>query len=256
MYNFIVSYQTPSPQPIRGTIYPLVLIASAVAGLLALSGSLLSTPSTREATMYIEPSNLSVKPGETFTINVTVVSNLPVNAFAGKIVFDRTVLVVEKIDYNTSIADLWAQEPWYNEGDGTLSFIGGTTKGGGFTGAGSLITVTFKAKGLGNANMWLVDSRILQHDGKGTEAPMALPIDSVFTVIPNELVNVSTKDASIDIKVQPQFQNTDLSGDGTTSLGDISIFMVHLATTNLRSDFNNDGKVNTVDLSILLNART
>lgn len=250
-----MSYNLKYPQSIRGTIYPLILIASAVAGLVALSGALLSTPSSREATMNIEPSNLSVKPGETFTITVTVVSNLPVNAFAGKIVFDRTVLLVEKIDYNISIADLWAEEPWYNDGDGTLSFIGGTTHPGGFSGSGSLITVTFKALAPGNANMEFVDARILQHDGKGTEATLAAPIDTIFTVVPAELSTVNPKNSIIDVQVQNPLHPTDLSGDGVTTVRDISIFMIHLATTNLRSDFNHDTKVNTTDLSILLDAR-
>ena len=239
----------------KGTIYHLVLIAGAVTSLFAMTGALLSIPASRDTGMYIESADQVLKSGDTFSVQVIVVSDAPVNAFAGKLVFNRDVLAVEKIDYNTSIADLWAEAPWYNEGDGTLNFIGGTTKPGGFTGAGSLLTVTFKALTPGSGKMGLVSSKILLHDGLGTEAILTAPIDTIFTVLPDKGSIATTPDTFVEVTVTRPENSTDFNSDGTTDVRDISIFMIHLATANLRSDFNDDKKVTISDLSIILNAR-
>jgi len=39
------------------------------------------------------------------------------------------------------------------------------------------------------------------------------------------------------------------------TIKDISLFFLHISQSNQRADFNNDGKVNTADLRILLDAR-
>ncbi len=245
---------TSSARGTHGSIYPVALLASALVGLATISSVLLSIPASREATMYIEPSILTTTTGEIFVVNVTVAANLPVNAFTGKIIFNRNILTVEKIDYNTSIADLWAEEPWYNDGDGTLNFTGGTTRPGGFTGVGSLITITFKSLTPGNAELWLTDAHILQHDGMGTEATLSSPIDTVFTVIPETLHEVAPVDSAVAVTVMTTSPGTDLNQDGITNLRDISIFMLYLATLDQRGDISRDGYVTITDASIMLNA--
>ena len=77
---------------------------------------------------------------------------------------------------------MWAEKPWYENGAGTIKFIGGTTRKGGFFGTGSLITITFRAHGTGDAVVRVRDARILAHDGLGTDVPLGEPIDSLFSV--------------------------------------------------------------------------
>jgi hypothetical protein len=95
----------------RGSILPLVLVASAILGFAALGTVMLTDFSSREAAMTIDPTALTTVPGDTFTISVLVSSALPVNAFTGMLTYDNTVLAVNSISYNTSIADLWTENP-------------------------------------------------------------------------------------------------------------------------------------------------
>ncbi len=241
----------------KGTIIPATLAASAIIGFLTLTGLYLLPARIPPTSMHLDPIQLTVQPTATFTVQVRVDSLTPVNAFAGTLQFDSRALAVEKIEYNTSIADLWAETPWFSNGDGTITFAGGSTRVGGFTGSGSLITVTFTALALGEATLKLTDTRVLQHDGLGTDVPLTTPIEAVFTigstsdtqaVLPPELVTT--------IAVIPAGgQSTDLNNDTLTNLADVSIFMLYLTTGNSRADFNQDGRVSTADLSILLNQR-
>lgn len=214
----------------------------------------------------IKPSNgLSISPneglfevGEQFSVNVQVASNVPTNVFGGDISFAPDILKVEKIDYNTSIADLWAVEPWFSNGEGTINFAGGTTKRDGFSGEGTLLTITFTTVAPGEGVLKLTNARLLQHDGFGTDIPLPdNPIDAVFAVS-DEIIEAETVAVVNDnwgvIRTVTKKPSTDLNQDGKTSMADFSVFMLHFANKDTASDFNADGKVNTADLSIILQA--
>ncbi len=238
--------------PTRGSIVPTTLIASAIVGFLTFASVMFMPNAEQTGTrMHIEPSELIIEADKNFTIDVIVESEEAVNAFAGVLNFDEAILEVDRIGYNTSIADLWTQEPWFAKGDGTITFAGGTTKPGGFVGKGSLLTVVFKGKSETTTPLSLTSTRILKHDGLGTDAQLQTSLDALFTIKPqlprNEII---TQGNPKEILL-----TTDLNNDNVTSLADISIFMLHIASQNLLSDFNNDKKVTAVDLSILLDAR-
>lgn len=236
----------------RGSIIPHTLIASAIVGFLTLASVIfLPKESSTGTSMHIEPTELTISESKQFTIDIIVESDEAVNAFAGVLEFDETILSVTSIDYNTSIADLWTQEPWFAKGDGTIAFAGGTTRPGGFTGKGSLLTVTFTGKDATTTPLVLTGTRVLKHDGLGTDAQLRTSLDALFTIKPlsdnNEVLTQSKPDEII--------LTTDLNNDGITTIADVSVFMLQLASQNLRSDFNNDKKVSAADLSILLDAR-
>ncbi len=243
------------PITIRGSVAPLVLMASVLFGFAAFSTALLTNFSSREAAMTIDPTELTTVPGQTFTISVLVSSALPVNAFTGMVTFDHGVVAVDKIDYNTSIANLWTEEPWFSQGEGTINFTGGTTHPGGFTGTGALVTVTFKALAPGDAKLQLHDARILEHDGLGTDAPLAIPIDTIFSVATDTMHTTLNVDTITSVTVKPTFAPTDLNHDGHITLSDVSIFLLYLATGDTRGDVTGDGHVSVTDFSVLLDAR-
>lgn len=236
-----------------------LLTGAVIAAFLSI-GSVVITPKLQPplAEVSISPQAGTLTVGDTFTVNVEVESNVPTNVFSGLITFDRNILVVDSIDYNTSLADLWAVEPWYSNGEGTLNFAGGTTRPGGFVGKEKLLSATFRSVGEGEGVLSLSKTRVLRHDGLGTDATLGAPIDAVFTVSPEELaektVVTKTDSESGSVRVLAKDKSTDLNIDGKTTIADVSIFMLHLSSRNLRSDFNNDGKVGTKDLSILMNA--
>lgn len=235
------------------------ILASVIAGILGYTGFNLSTqPTAPVADITLSTSQSVLKTDDVFTVDVYTSAKRPVNVFKGLIRFDPDIIHVTKIDYNTSLADLWAEEPWYQNGDGTLGFIGGTTRQGGFTGKELLFTITFTAAAEGDTSLALSDIEILYHDGLGTSAPIATPIDVFFTVrdepqITEVMQKTTTKVPAV--VVLPETKSTDLNGDGVRSIADTSIFMRHLTTQDLRSDFNNDGTVNMADASILLQAK-
>ena len=242
-----------------GNIIPATLIATAFITILGVTMMNTFTGADRPlADMRIDPPNGLVVAGETFQIKIIVDASVPANVFAGEINFNPEIMTIKSIDYNTSIADLWAELPWYSNGAGTLNFAGGTTKPGGFFGTGDLITVTFQTKETGVDNLTFKNVQILQHDGLGTKAPTKNPIDALFTVQEQVEANTISRSSTVDTSVLSIVKKrpaTDLNNDGKQSVTDISIFMADLLTNDRRSDFNLDGKVNTKDLSIIIQAK-
>jgi len=205
----------------------------------------------------LEPANGTVIAGSTFPITIVVSSQEPVNVFQGELVYDPAIIEIISIDYNTSIANLWAERPWYENGAGTLNFIGGTTVEGGFIGSGTLITVTFRSLAPGTAAIGMREARILKHDGLGTEAALGMPIDALFAIEAMAQDDIVIEKSALGpiVTILEKAPSTDLNGDGAQTIIDLSLFMSDLATQNSRSDFNLDGGVDLRDMSILRAAR-
>lgn len=249
-------YMVYKPATEQGYIIPATLIASALIGALA-TLSLLLVPLTTdqaETSIFLTPNTATYQVGNTFTIAIGVTASLPVNAFTGLLQFDADMLEVTAIDYNTSIADLWATAPWYENGDGTIGFTGGTTMAGGFRGRGELLTVTFTAQQSGTADITIHDAHILLHDGLGTEATIDTTLDTLFTINDPVAPIIASPDRSSTLQVHPSSNDTDLSRNGSTDLADVSILMLYVTTQDVRGDLNGDGWVGSSDLSIVLSA--
>ncbi len=241
-----------------GNVIPATLLASAFLGFIAVVSFIMvpqgSTPNT---SMRLEPLSKVLTIGETFTVDVVVESSVPVNAFAGELFFDTNSLAIESIDYNTSIADLWAEKPWFSNGEGTLNFIGGTTRKGGFTGTDKLITVTFKAARQGTGSLFIRDAQILQHDGLGTDAPLSEPLDALFTIAPEQTTStpqnlIVQESVGSTYSVVEEKPSTDLNGDGKQTIADISIILMNIGSTKKEYDLNLDGAVDLKDMAIIL----
>lgn len=249
----MVSYLIP-----RGCVPQGVLMAGVVVATLSFLGVAL-TPlvTTAPADMYIIPGRGTTQLNEMFVVEVMVSSRVPVNVFTGEVLFDPRIVRVESIDYNTSIADLWAELPWYENGEGSVNFSGGTTKQGGFVGTGSLIKITFRTIEKGTTVVRLDNTRILAHDGLGTDVALRTPLDAIFEVETQvteaTVAEPSVSTATLYVATPPP--HTDVNGDGKQSLADVSMFIIHLFGDDARFDFNQDGYIDTKDLSILMGAK-
>lgn len=243
----------------RGYIPQGALLAGAIFALLSLLGiAVVPTLNEPEARMSIETTAHNMRVGESVTANVVVRSSEPVNVFTGEVRFDPHYFEIVDISYNTSIADLWATLPWYQNGEGTLTFAGGTTRVGGFVGEGALVTVTFRAKQIGYTKLHLNDVRILKHDGLGTDMAITTPIDTLFTIEDARLEKetIATESPELtNIMVSEKPPSTDINGDGKQTIADMSMFMQGMFRNDPRLDFNLDGRVDTNDLRIIMNAR-
>lgn len=231
------------------------MVGSVIIGLIGLYSVIIQSTDP-EAAIRLEPYSGTTTINENFTVSVMVDSKIAVNAFSGQLNYDPKVIEVNKIQYNTSIADLWVEEPWYSNGDGTIKFAGGTTAPGGFTGSGSLLEISFTPIASGEAPLNLNEARIFIHDGFGTEANLTDSVDALFTVsaIENQAQLVLDTRSKGKVIVKPDATYFDLNNDTKINLADVSIFMLNILSDDYRFDLNQDGNINTTDLSLLLQA--
>jgi len=131
----------------------------------------LSVNNTAEAaSLYFSPSSGSYHAGENFTISIKVKTDLAINAIEGVFSFPTRYLEVMRLNKNSSIINLWIQEPSFsNIGDfGNVSFEG-VILNPGFTGsAGKIIDIVFQVKNKGAVELELLKTAILANDGLGT----------------------------------------------------------------------------------------
>lgn len=120
------------------------------------------------ATLNLSPATGVYGSGSTFTVRVAVdTKGAAVNAADATLTFDNKTLQVVSVSRSTSIFNLWTTEPTYSNSGGTISFSGGTPTG--YTGgSGTVMTITFRTLGSGQARVNFGSGSVLAADGRGT----------------------------------------------------------------------------------------
>ncbi len=120
------------------------------------------------ATLYLLPSTGNYTVGSNFSVVVKVSSGgVPINAAEGSLTFNPDEISVVSLSKNGSIFTLWTTQPTFSNAAGTIEFGGGTPAS--FTGAaGTIITITFRARRSATANVNFISGAVLAADGKGT----------------------------------------------------------------------------------------
>ena len=120
------------------------------------------------ATLSFYPPSSTQNVGSTFTLNVSVGStDQAMNAASATVSFPKDTLEVVSVSKAGSIFSLWVQEPSFSNSAGTVTFEG-IVLNPGFTGASAkIISITFRAKQEGGANVKFLSSSILANDGTG-----------------------------------------------------------------------------------------
>ena len=151
-------------------------------------GYFIFTQYTYAATLSVSPSTGVYKSGQTFTANVTVnTAGSPVNAADGTLSFNPNELSVIGIAKG-SIFNLWTADPSYSNTTGSITFSGGSPTG--YTGAsGSVISITFKAKGAGSPKVSFSKGSVLAADGRGTNVLTTMN-GGAFTISANEVAAI------------------------------------------------------------------
>jgi hypothetical protein len=122
------------------------------------------------ATLMLSPQSGTYSKGSYITVNVIVSSpDKTMNAASGIINFPTDVLSVSSISKNGSIVGFWAQEPTYSNTDGTVNFEGVVLPPWYAGSSGKILTITFKAKETGIANLSYISGSVLAADGAGTD---------------------------------------------------------------------------------------
>lgn len=236
-------YKIVRRQPIQSTshiryMFPLVL------GIFAVLGA--SVVSSTGSYIKLQTSQPAVLKGERFSIDIYANANVPVNAVDISIDFSPDMVQVISVDKAQSVLTIWTQEPTITNNKINLS--GGTYRKG-FIGEHKIATIKAVAKLNGMTEFLVSSAQLLAGDGKGTPVAVSgigAPSKTTFYIY-DQSSDPSTITASLGIKI-----NADIDNDGKVTLRDISAFMYAWHSQSTVYDFNNDGKMNFIDFSIIL----
>lgn len=138
------------------------------------------------ATLHTESVSNSYQVGDVFSVKVFVKSSGEVmNAVSTNLNFTKELLEVVSVSKGSSIIDFWAEQPVWNNVNGSISFEGLVLNG--YNGeTGNLATIMFKAKNTGIAKVDFSTSDILVNDGLGTSI-MSGKTGSTFLISEEEI---------------------------------------------------------------------
>lgn len=129
--------------------------------------SIMTSPA-EAATLFISPPAKSLKIGEEFGFDLYLnTEGADVNATQATVQFPTDMLELASVNRSGSVFNFWVEEPVISNEDGTLKFIGGTSKA--VSGVSlKVLTLQFKARGAGKKDVTIGDAVVTAADGKGT----------------------------------------------------------------------------------------
>lgn len=130
---------------------------------------------TRAATLdFSTPADNYMKGGEISADVIVSSANESINTVSGGISFPADKLEIVSISKTDSIFTFWAQEPTFSNTDGQASFAGVIFNPGFVGQVGKIMTIKFKIKEAGMANLNLSSGLVLANDGAGTSVATTL----------------------------------------------------------------------------------
>ncbi len=202
-----------------------------------------------ETVLYFSPhSSSTLKVGETTDVDIRINTKTAINTVGATIKFPEDSLEVVGISKEDSFLDLWTEETTIREGTGEVHFSGGTLTPGGLTGVGTIVTLTIKAKKSGSAQIYFKDMQIFAADGKGSEVESG---KRTYTFeIPESTHQLAGASGNMnEEKLAPP--TIDFNGDGKINVVDLSIMAFQvIAPYNAKFDLDRDGASSLADLSI------
>lgn len=129
----------------------------------------MSTNTLFAATLNVSPASGTYATNANFSVGIYVASpDQAMNAASATIKFPTDKLQVVSVSKAGSIMDFWAQEPTFSNTTGEIKLEGVALTPGYQGPAGKILTVTFKGKNTGTANLSIASSSVLANDGVGT----------------------------------------------------------------------------------------
>lgn len=121
------------------------------------------------ADLKVSVSKSEVVVGELISTRILVSTpDQAANALSGVLSFNPSKLQVVSLSKSGSVVNLWVTEPDFSNAKGQVSFEGAILNPGFTGGAGTVLTVNFKAKETGSANISFANGSVLANDGQGT----------------------------------------------------------------------------------------
>lgn len=119
------------------------------------------------ASLSVTPPSGTFPAGKTFTVTIQIDSADGFNTGNATLNYDPAVLSATAVSKGSSAFSLWAVEPSFDNGKGTINFEGGNTSP--LTGKKTILSVSFKALKEGTADLTFSAGTVLAADGKGTD---------------------------------------------------------------------------------------
>jgi len=142
------------------------------------------------ASLFFSPGSGTKTINTNFSVSVKInTGGETINAAQGALSFDPAVLEAVSVSRSGSIFNLWTTEPAANNKNGTIDFGGGVPQPGYAGAAGTVFSITFKAKKAGSAAVRFSAGAILANDGKGTNILASLG-GANFTIAPAQAAPV------------------------------------------------------------------
>lgn len=131
---------------------------------------LLPQDAKAEVLLRLYPDTVNVSAGAVVPVGAFLSSTeYSVNAASAIISFPADMLEIVSIDDKDSIFDFWVERPSYSNDTGTVKWSG-IAFSPGFKGTlGGVMTMRFRAKSSGEAEVRFVSNLVLANDGRGTE---------------------------------------------------------------------------------------
>lgn len=230
-------FRRPNKRKFKTVTYafPLVFVTVLFAGLAAvITGN--------QSYVSITSDSKVVARDQEFFITVKVTAHVPVNAVDLVIAYPESKMIVDSIDTGTSVITLWTEEPYAKNGN--IYLRGGTFRKG-FVGEHTIARIRVHATEAGEARLSLKSTELIAGDGQGTEVQASKADEN------NTVVFVYGEDGLISGEVEITFV-TDIDGNGSIDLADISAFMAAWFIKDKIYDFDGDGRMTFRDFSILL----
>jgi hypothetical protein len=169
----------------------------------------------------ITPQSGTYSKGQTLTATVRVnPEGKSVNAVEAVLTFDTAKLSVVSVSKTGSVFSLWTTEPTFSNTQGTIQFGGGSPTP--FTAQSTLVTVTFKIVGEGDAVVDWKNASVLAADGLGTDvysgsSKATYSIGGAKTPEPEPEKETPKTDAVEDLETEPKEETDDAK---TIAFGD------------------------------------
>jgi len=145
------------------------------------------------ASLNLTPNTGSYNVGDTVTIRITVSSpDKSINAVSVNIKYNKDVLSLSSVSKSGTVISLWAQEPDFRV-PGTVSLEGVMLSG--YTGnSGTIVTLVFKAKAVGTAEIKFNSASVLANDGEGT---------NILNNFSSSAITINSKTENINTNPKP-----------------------------------------------------
>lgn len=145
------------------------------------------------AILSINPQNKEFAQGETFLVEVRLNSEQKViNTVEVTLNYPTDSLEVVEITRGGSFLTLWAQEPAFEESAGIITLIGGIP-GGSYVVNGKVVTITFRTKMPGGAEIRFDEpgSKVLLNDGLGTKTELSF-VNGIFNINDSQFITINS----------------------------------------------------------------